>query len=264
VFLCPQIREGPAQWREKSQAWDPPVTALSVVYLVILQSHRVHHRNAIVRAAVAAFLLAVPMVLAACGAGAGNSAISPVAASSSTRPSVAGGLTSTATPPPTAVSDSDGATFEVSASHVEAALVVNVNSFLWSAAPGQSFLVDTLMVKNPTAGIETLSDFDDLTSGLAKDVMFVMNASDAAPLGYSSDCGIDAAYPPPLCTISFGQGLTVDDDSADHDNRSAVMLSPGSTAQITLSYGPVLTNLAPTMVSVYFDGGSSAPTELAP
>jgi hypothetical protein len=162
------------------------------------------------------------------------------------------------------VSDSDGSTFEVSASPVAAALVVNVNSFLWSAAPGQNFLVDTLTVKNPTAGIETLSDFDDLTSGLSKDVMFVMNASDAAPLGYSSDCGVDPAYPPPLCTISFGQGLTVDDDSADHDNRSAVMLSPGSTAQITLSYGPVLANVTPTMVSVYFDGGVSSPTDLTP
>jgi hypothetical protein len=231
---------------------------------VILQRHRAHHRNAIVRAAVAAFLLAVPTVLAACGAGTANSTISPVAAGSSTTPSLAGGLTSSATPPPTAVSDSDGSTFEVSASHVEAALVVNVNTFLWSAAPGQSFLVDTLSVKNPTAGSETLSDFDDLTSGLAKDVMFVMNASNAAPLGYSADCGTDPAYPPPLCTISFGQGLTVDDDSADHDNRSAVVLTPGSTARITLSYGPVLANVTPTMVSVYFDGGVSAPTDLTP
>ena len=91
-----------------------------------------------------------------------------------------------------------------------------------------------------------------------------MNAPNASPLGYSADCGIDPAYPSPLCTISFGQGLTVDLDSADHDNRSAVMLSPGSTAQITLSYGPVLDNVAPTMVSVYFDGGVSAPTDLTP
>ena len=203
-------------------------------------------------------------MLTACGAGTANSAVSGLATSSSTTPSLAGGLTSSAAPPPTAVSDSDRSTFEVSASHVEAALVVNVNSFLWSAAPGQSFLVDTLTVKNPTAGIEALSDFDDLTSGLANDVMFVMNASKAAPLGYSSDCGIDPAYPPQLCTISFGQGLTVDNDSADHDNRSAVMLSPGSTAQITLSYGPVLSNVAPAMVSVYFDGGVSVPTDLTP
>ena len=66
-----------------------------------------------------------------------------------------------------AVSDSGGSRFEVSATPVEASLAVNVDSFLWSAAPGQAFLIDTLTVKNPTAGIETLSDFDDLTSGLA-------------------------------------------------------------------------------------------------
>ena len=151
-----------------------------------------------------------------------------------------------------------------SALPVEATPVINVNSFVWSAAPGQYFLVDTLTVKNPTAAVETLSDFDDLTSGLADDVTFVMNASNAAPLGYSSDCGIDTAYPPPLCPISFGQGLTVDNDSADHDNRSAVVLSPGSSAQLTLSYGPVLTNVTSTMVSVYFDGGVPPPTDLTP
>jgi hypothetical protein len=231
---------------------------------VILHSHRVGQRKVIIRGAVAAFLLAVPTALAACGTDTANSAVSRSAAGSSTTPAPPGGLTSSTEQPPVAVSDSGGSSFEVSASPVEASLVVNVNSFLWSAAPGQNFLVDTLTVKNPTAGIETLSDFDDLTSGLAKDVAFVMNASNAAPLGYSSDCGIDPSYPPPLCTISFGQGLTVDDDSADHDNRSAVTLSPGSTAQITLSYGPVLASVAPTMVSVYFDGGVSAPTDLTP
>lgn len=210
-----------------------------------------------------AVLLAVPTALAACG-GTTNSAVSRLAASSSRTPAPTAGLTSSASLPPVVVSDSGGSTFEVSASPVEAAIVVNVNSFLWSAAPGQTFLVDTLAVKNATAGIESLSDFDDLTSGLAKDVSFVMSANSAAPLGYSSDCGIDPAYPPPQCTISFGQGLTVDNDSADHDNRSAVMLPPGSTAQITLSYGPVLASVAPTKVSVYFDGGVSVPTDLTP
>ena len=91
-----------------------------------------------------------------------------------------------------------------------------------------------------------------------------MSASNAAALGYSADCGIDPAYPPSLCPISYGQGLTVDADSADHDNRGAVMLLPGSTAQITLSYGPVLDSVTPTMVSVYFDGGTSAPSDLTP
>ena len=241
-----------------------PVTALSIVYLVILPSHRVDQRNAIARAAVAAVLMAVPSVLAACGAGTANSAASRLEASSSTPPARPGALTSSAALLPASVSDSEGSTFVVSASPVEATPVVNVNSFLWSAAPGQNFLVDTLTVKNATAEVETLSDFDDLTSGLANDVTFVMNASNATLLGYSSDCGIDAAYPPPLCTISFGQGLTVDDDSADHDNRSTVVLSPGSTAQITLSYGPVLASVTSMMVSVYFDGGVSPPTDLTP
>jgi len=145
-----------------------------------------------------------------------------------------------------------------------ASLAVNVNSFLWSAAPGQEFLVDTMTVKNQTGKDEPLSDFDDLTSGLADDVAFVMSTLNAAPLGYSSDCGIDSAYPQVLCTISFGQGLTVDSDSADHDDRSAVMLGPGSSAQITLSYGPVLASVMPTMVSVYFDGGAPVPTDLTP
>jgi hypothetical protein len=217
-----------------------------------------------IRASVAAFLLAVPTALAACGTGTANSAVSRLAAGSSTTSAPPGGLTSSTALPPVAVSDSGGSTFEVSASPVEASLVVNVNSFLWSAAPGQDFLVDTLTVKNPTGGTETLSDFDDLTSGLAQDVTFVMNASIATPLGYSSDCGIDPSYPPPLCAISFGQGLTVDEDSVDHDNRSAVTLSPGSTAQITLSYGPVLASVAPAMVSVYFEGGVSVPTDLTP
>jgi hypothetical protein len=239
---------------------------LSIVYLVILHLHRVGQRNVIVRApvriAVTIFLLAVPTALAACG-GAEHSAVSTSTASVATAPSPPGALTSSATPP-VVVSSGDGSTFEVSASPVTAALVVIVNSFLWSAAPGQDFLVDSLTVKNPTAGFETLSDFDDLTSGLSDDVAFVMSATDAAPLGYASDCGIDPAYLGPLCPISFGQGLTVDADSADHGGSSAAVLSPGSTAQITLSYGPVLASVMPTMVSVYFDGGVAAPTDLTP
>ena len=214
--------------------------------------------------AFAFFLLAVPTTLAACGGGAATSAVHKSAASALTTPSLPGELASSATPPHLIVSDSRGSTFEVSASPVTAALAVNVNSFLWSAAPGQDFLVDTLTVKNATAGVETLSDFDDLTSGLADDVAFVMSASNAAPLGYSSDCGIDPVYAASLCTISFGQGLTVDTDSADHDDRTAVTLSSGSTAQITLSYGPVLASVMPSMVSVYFDGGIPVPTDLTP
>jgi hypothetical protein len=139
-----------------------------------------------------------------------------------------------------------------------------VNSFLWSAAPGQYFLVDALSVKNPTVLVESLVDFDDVTSGLADDVAFVMTATDADPLGYAPDCGIDPLYPAPSCTISYGQGLTVDSDSADHDNRSAVTLAPGATAQITLSYGPVPDAVAPAKVSVFFDGGTPTPVDLTP
>jgi hypothetical protein len=236
----------------------------SIVYLVILHNHRVDQRAVIARAALAAFLMASSAALAACGTATTNSHVSRVEASSSATPARPGVLTSSAALPPVAVSDSGRSTFEVSASPVEAASVINVHSFVWSSAPGQTFLVDTLTVKNPTAQIETLSDFHDLTSGLAPDVTFVMNASNAASLGYSDDCGIDPAYPAPLCSISFGQGLTVDNDSADHDNRSPVVLSPGSTAQITLSYGPVLDSVTATVVSVYFDGGVSAPVDLTP
>ncbi len=137
-----------------------------------------------------------------------------------------------------------------------------MDSFLWSAAPGQDFLVDNLTVKNPTTGSETLSDFDDLTSGLSGAIAFVVSATNASPLGYSSDCGVDLAYPRLLCAISFGQELTVDSDSADHPGSSGIVLSPGSTAQITLSYGPVPATVMPSMVSVYFDGGVAPPTEL--
>ncbi len=140
---------------------------------------------------------------------------------------------------------------------------VNVDGFLYSAAPGQNFLADTLTVTNPPGGeTEDLSDFDDLSSGLANDVDFVMSATDAAMLGFSSDCGVDSAYPPSLCPISLGQGLTVDTDSANHDDRSVVPLSPGASTQITLSYGPVIGTVKPSMVAVYFDNGRSMPVDL--
>jgi len=240
---------------------------LSIVYLVVVSMRRVDETNPVRRPgtiARAGLLLAGAMALAACDGGSAQPSLSARAPSASTNPSVTGGLTSSATGGAVTVSDGAGARFVVNASPVEVSIAVTVNSFLWSAAPGQDFLVDNLTVKNPTAGVETLSDFDDLTSGLADDVAFAMSASDAASLGYSSDCAVDSAYPGSLCPISFGQGLTVDSDSADHDDRSAVVLSPGSTAQITLSYGPVLASVTPPMISVYFDGGISAPTMLSP
>jgi hypothetical protein len=142
---------------------------------------------------------------------------------------------------------------------------VVVDTFLWSAAPAHEFLQETLTVTNPPGGaVQDLSDFDDLSSGLSKDVDFVMSAANAAISGYSSDCGADPAYPPSLCPISLGQGLTVDTDSANHEDRSVVPLSPGSSAQITLSYGPIMASVKPTMVAVYFDGGKSMPVDLTP
>jgi hypothetical protein len=239
-----------------------------IVYVVILGIHRTDRRNVIVRAlerfAVAGFLFAAPTALAACAGGAAHSSARVSETSESTALSPLRELSSSGTPPPAVVADSGGSTFDVSASSVTALPAVIVDSFLWSAAPGQDFLVDNLVVRNPTARDETLSDFDDLTSGLADDVAFVVSATDAAPLGYSLDCGVDLAYPRSLCTISFGQGPTVDSDSAARRDRSAAVLTPGSTAQITLSYGPVPAGLTPTTVSVYFAGGIAPPTDLTP
>ena len=230
---------------------------------MIPRRHRIDLRDVIARApkrfAVGVFLVA----LSSCGGGTHTAAVPASAARAPTILSTQGGLTSSTTAPVT-VSDRAGSTFEVSASPVTASIATVADSFLWSAAPGQDFLVDTLTVRNPTAAVETLSDFDDLTSGLADDVTFVASATNVGAWGYSSDCGIEPAYPSTLCPISFGQGLTVDSDTADHDDRSAVELSPGSTAQITLSYGPVLDTLSPAMVSVYFYGGVSVPADLTP
>ncbi len=151
------------------------------------------------------------------------------------------------------------------ATPVTSALYVNVNSFLWSAAPGQDFLTESLTVTNPPGGhVENLSDFDDVSSGLADDVDFVMSAANAATAGDSSACGVRPVYPPSLCPISLGQGLTVDSDSANHDGRPAAQLAPGSSTQITLSYGPVAATLQPATVTVYFDDGQSMPVDLTP
>ena len=153
----------------------------------------------------------------------------------------------------------------MNATPVTSALYVNVNSFLWSAAPGQDFLTETLTVTNPSGGhAENLSDFDDVSSGLADDVDFVMSAANAATAGDSSACGVRQVYPPSLCPISLGQGLTVDTDSATHDDLPAAQLAAGSSTQITLSYGPVAATLQPATVSVYFDDGQSMPVDLTP
>lgn len=217
------------------------------------------------RVAVACFLVMAALALAACQ----GDVVTSAAGASTSRPSdpssPADSGTSSATASAVIVSDSTGSTFDVSASPVIVTVAVTVNSFVWSAAPGQEFLADTLTVKNPTGTVEPLSDFDDLTSGLASDVAFVMSSTNASSSGFLLDCGIDPLYPATVCPVSYGQGLTVDSDSADHDDGSASLsLAPGSTAQITLSYGPVLDSLTATMVSSYFDGGVGAPTDLTP
>jgi hypothetical protein len=164
-----------------------------------------------------------------------------------------------------AVSDSSGSSFLVKASPVTSSLYVNVHSFLWSAAPGQDFLTDTLTVTNSSGSeMENLSGFDDLVSGLARNVDFVTSAPDAAAMGYSSTCGVNPLYPSSLCPVSLGAGLTVDSDSANHNAPSVVTLSPGSSAQIALSYGPVMASVKPTVVTVYFDNGQSKPVDLTP
>jgi hypothetical protein len=164
-----------------------------------------------------------------------------------------------------AVSDAGGSLFLVKASPVTSSLYVNLNAFLWSSAPGQDFLTDTLTVTNSSAShVENLSDFHDLASGLGPHVDFVVSATDAATMGYSADCGVNPSFPSSLCPISLGGGLTVDSDSASHNGSSAVTLSPGSSAQIALSYGPVMTSITAAKVALYFDNGQSKPVDLTP
>jgi len=216
--------------------------------------------------AAATLLLTASAVAAGCGGSAARSGSSaPATNPPTTSPSKSSSSTSAPIARSVAVSDGAGSTFLVNATPVTSALYVNVNSFLWSAAPGQDFLTATLTVTNPSGGhAENLSDFDNVSSGLADDVDFVMSAADAATAGDSSACGVRQVYPPSLCPISLGQGLTVDSDSANHDNRPATQLAPGSRTQITLSYGPVAATLQPATVTVYFDDGQSMPVDLTP
>lgn len=139
---------------------------------------------------------------------------------------------------------------------------VDADTFLWSAAPGQQFLRDTLTVTNPSATAESLAAFDDLVSGHSTDLEFAMSAADAAATGYSSDCGADPDFPIAVCPITFGQGVTVDLDSANNGDRSAVELASDASAQITVSYGPILMDVQPAMVGVYFDSGHATAVSL--
>ena len=153
--------------------------------------------------------------------------------------------------------------FVFRASQVTQSVVVATDAGIWSSAPGQAFLIDTLTIENPTARTESLSDFVNAATGLSNTFAFVLKAANAANAGYSSDCTVDPAYSPTLCPISFGQGLTVVSDSASKSIQIANELTPGTSVQLELSYGPVLSSILPADVSVYFHSGTTAPVELA-
>ena len=204
-------------------------------------------------------LVAVGLVMSACGGSSRN--LSQVAVVSSSAPT----MTSPQTAPTTmagaegvVVTDASGATFRVELAPMTSTPYVDADTFLWSAAPGQQFLRDIVTVTNPTTAPESLSAFDDLVSGHALDLEFTLSADNAATTGYSSDCGADADFPSSVCPFSFGQGVTVDLDSANHGDRSVVQFAPGASAQITVSYGPILMAVQPAMVGVYFDNGQAA------
>jgi hypothetical protein len=219
-------------------------------------------------------VLALLTALAGCGAPgssghtslhdaiAANSPGPPTASAPSSKPIQA--TTSTSSVPSAAsqavaVSDGTGQ-FLVQASSLSALPYVIVHTYFWSSAPHQDFLVDTLTITNQSAtDTEELTDFDDLSSGLSDDVSFVMNAAEADESGYAADCGVDPAFPPSLCPITYPQGLRVDSDSANHNDRSVVSLSPKSSAQVELSYGPVSADIQPSTISVYFNAGQALP-----
>ena len=158
---------------------------------------------------------------------------------------------------------SDGtASFAVTASPVSSSVVVTAGSLLWSASPGQAFLVDTFTVQNSTSSPENLDGFDDPTSGLARNVDFAMSAADAATFGFASDCGADPGYPASLCPVSFAEGLVVDSNSAAHPGAASATLAPGASARIGVSYGPVSIKIVPGRVAAYFHNGAAAPDRL--
>ena len=204
-----------------------------------------------------------PVAVALLVGGCGGAATSGSAGSARTPPTSAPSGASSPSTTPRALPVSDGrSSFVVTASPVSSSVIVTANSFLWSAAPGQDFLVDNLTVTNPTSNPETLSDFDNLTSGLAANLDFVMSAANAGASGFSSDCEVHAGFPPGLCPISFAEGLTVDSNSVVRSSTATNTLAPGASAQIMVSYGPVSANVAPDAVSVYFHNGVSAPVGL--
>ena len=213
--------------------------------------------------------MALGAALAACagpGAGPVRAGTAPEQRGAASLPPARGITVSsepTATPGSVAVGDAAGDHFLVKAAAMSVSEAVNVDGFLWSAAPGQYFLVDQMTVANPTAAPEPLTGFDDVDTGLADAVAFVLPAQAAAAVQDSADCGVDPAFAPTLCPLSYGQGVTVDSDSVDHDGHHLLTLAPGSSARITDSYGPVLQTVTASSVTPYFTGGAS-PVDLAP
>ncbi len=220
-------------------------------------------RALVVGGTVTSAVIATSAVLAAvltAGAGGGDGGRSSASAGRQLADPQTAQATALTTDPATV---SDGtSTFVVSAQPVASAIVVTANSLLWSAAPGQAFLVDDVTVQNPTSRPEPLSAFDDPASGLATDLDFVMPATDAAASGFSADCGADPGYPADVCPITFGEGLVVDSNSAAHAGTADETLAPGASAQISVSYGPVSGTVPAGKVSLSFHHGATAPVGL--
>ena len=160
------------------------------------------------------------------------------------------------------VADAAGRSFVVRATVLPSPLALIIQGWLRSESPGHDFLQESVTVTNPTDAAESLEEFDDPSTGLADGLQFVMDAADASQSGYEADCGVDPGYPAQLCPISFPQGVVVDSDSA-YTSGAAVTLSPGASAQIMYSFGPVLSSLDRSEISFFFSPGSSGPVDLS-
>ena len=168
----------------------------------------------------------------------------------------------TSTVPTITVTDAEGRRFVVRATVLPSPLALVIQGWIRSASPGHDFLNEAISVTNPTGVAESLQAFDDPTTGLGGGLQFVMDAVDASQFAYEADCGVDPAYPAQLCPISFPQGVVVDSDSA-YTGGAAVTLAPGASAQIVYSFGPVLSLLNRSEISLFFSPGSSEPVDLS-
>jgi hypothetical protein len=170
--------------------------------------------------------------------------------------------TTSTTLPTETLTDVDGRRFVVRATVLPSPLALIIQGWLRSASPGHDFLQESVIVTNPSDAAEPLLEFDDPATGLADGLEFVMDATDASKSGYETDCGVDAGYPAQLCPISFPQGVVVDSDSA-YMGAAAVTLAPGASAHIVYSFGPVMSSLDRSEISLFFSPGSSGPVDLS-